>query len=303
MDLCLLGTGGMLPLPGRFLTSLWMRRGGRCLLIDCGEGTQVALHKHGKSPARIEAILLTHCHADHVAGLPGLLLAMGNAGRREAVRLIGPAGVRPVLEAALAFAPETPFEVVCEELDGPERAFAACGCQIEAFAAEHSVPCYGYSVLAPRAGRFHAERAKALGVPRGLWRRLQAGEPVAWAGGSCEPSQVLGPPRKGLKATYCTDSRPTARIEAHARGSDLLILEGIYGDPAKEEKAREKRHMMMREAAALAARAQVPELWLTHYSPSMPDPQAYMDDVRRVFPNAVAAEDGMEKGLCFLKGE
>lgn len=301
LDVCLLGTGGMLPLPDRRLTSLLLRHAGRCLLIDCGEGTQTALRAAGRSPARIDAILLTHLHADHTAGLPGLLLTMGNCGRREPVRVIGPAGARRLAEAALVFAPEVPFPLECAELAQPIERLSLCGCEVEAFAVEHRVPCYGYAVRVPRAGRFHAERARALGIPQRLWGALQAGARVEHEGRTYGPEDVLGPPRRGVKVTYCTDTRPVPRIEECAAGSDLLILEGMYGDPAMGEKAREKKHMTMGEAAEIAAKAGAGELWLTHFSPAETDPHAWEEDVRRVFANAHVGRDGMSRELGFSK--
>ena len=301
MEVCLLGTGGMLPLPGRHLTSLMIRHGGRSLLIDCGEGTQVAMRRRKWSPARIDAILLTHCHADHVAGLPGLLLSMGNAGHTEPLTIAGPKGIAGVVAAVRVLAPDIPFELRCEEFEQDECALELAGLHIEAFHVRHRVPCYGYSVVLPRAGRFLPEKARVLGIPQALWGQLQRGEPVEHDGATVTPDRVLGAPRKGIRVTYCTDTRPVPAIEKHAANSDLLILEGIYGDPAKVEKAREKLHMTMQEAASIAARADVPELWLTHYSPAMTDPQEYIEDVRAIFPGAVVAQDGQTKELRFAK--
>ena len=291
----------MLPLPERHLTSLMVRHGGKSLLIDCGEGTQVAMRRRKWSPAHIDAILLTHCHADHVAGLPGLLLSMGNAGHTEPLTLMGPPGTADVAAAVRTLAPEIPFELRCHEFEEAECALDLAGLRVEAFRVLHSVPCYGYSVVLPRAGRFLPEKARALGIPQAMWGQLQRGEAIGHAGETVTPDRVLGAPRRGIRVTYCTDTRPVPAIEKHAADADLLILEGIYGDPAKGEKAREKLHMTMQEAASIAARAGVPELWLTHYSPAMTDPQEYIEDVRAIVPGAVAAQDGQTKELRFAK--
>ena len=301
MEICLLGTGGMMPLPDRWLTSLMVRHGGRSLLIDCGEGTQIALKEKKWSSAHIDAILITHCHADHVSGLPGFLLLMGNSGRKEPVMLIGPQGLPAVIDAVRTVAPELPFELLCTELTEPFCRMEVSGCRIEAFRVQHSVPCYGYSVAVPRAGRFMPEKARALGIPQPLWGRLQRGEAVEDGGVTYAPDAVLGAPRKGVKVTYCTDTLPLPVIAQNAAGADLLILEGMYGDPAKQDKAREKLHMTMQDAARLAAQAGVPELWLTPYSPAMTDPQEHMEAVRAIFPGAIAAQDGQTKELRFTK--
>ena len=292
LDVSLLGTGGMMPLPYRWLTSLMLRYNGKSVLIDCGEGTQIALREKGWSPNPIDVICFTHYHADHVSGLPGMLLTMGNAERKEPLLLIGPKGLAKVVNSLRVIAPELPFEIQYREIEQAEQSFFFEGFEIKAFKVSHSVVCYGYSMIIGRAGRFDKDRALERQIPMKLWSRLQKGETITQDGVSYTPDMVLGEPRKGLKVTYCTDSRPTDTIAANAAGSDLLILEGMYGEPDKLSKARENRHMTMYEAASIARAAQVPELWLTHYSPSLMRPEEYMGDVRKIFPNTIAAKDG-----------
>lgn len=301
LDVCLLGTGGMMPLPYRWLTSLMMRYNGKSILIDCGEGTQIALREKGWSPNPIDIICFTHYHADHISGLPGMLLTMGNAERTQPLLLIGPKGLTKVVNALRVIAPELPFEIQCREIEGTEseQKFSFDGFEIEAFKVNHNVLCYGYSMSVERTGRFDRERAEEQGIPMKLWSRLQKGEVIEQDGRTYTPDMVLGAKRKGLKVTYCTDTRPTDSILAHARGADLLILEGMYGEPDKLVKAKEHKHMTMYEAARIAKDAEVPELWLTHYSPSLMRPEEFMGDVRKIFPGAIAAKDGRTVELNF----
>ncbi len=303
LDVSLLGTGGMMPLPYRWLTSLMLRYNGKSILIDCGEGTQIALREKGWSPKPIDIICFTHYHADHISGLPGMLLTMGNAERTEPLLLIGPKGLTRVVNALRVIAPELPFEVVCREITEAEQEISFDGFRIKAFKVSHSVLCYGYSMIVERGGRFDKDRALALQIPIKMWNRLQKGETVSEDGKVYTPDMVLGSPRKGLKVTYCTDSRPVDSIVANAAGSDLLILEGMYGEPDKLEKARENRHMTMYEAARIAKEARVPELWLTHYSPSLMHPEDYLKDVRKIFPSTIAARDGRTVELNFEADE
>lgn len=301
LDVCLLGTGGMMPLPYRWLTALMFRYNGKSILIDCGEGTQIALREKGWSPKPIDIICFTHYHADHISGLPGMLLTMGNAERTEPLLLIGPKGLNRTVNALRTIAPELPFEINCMEIMEAEQEFFFEGFRIKAFKVSHSVVCYGYSMIVDRAGRFDRERAIEQQIPMKLWNRLQKGDTVEDGGNVYTPDMVLGAPRKGLKVTYCTDSRPTDSITANAKDSDLLVLEGMYGEPEKLAKARENRHMTMYEAAKIAKEAGVPELWLTHYSPSLTYPEEYLGEVRKIFPGAVAAKDGRSCELNFAE--
>lgn len=292
-----------MPLPYRWLTALMLRYNGKSILIDCGEGTQIALREKGWSPKPVDIICFTHYHADHISGLPGMLLTMGNAERTEPLLLIGPRGLSRTVSALRTIAPELPFEISCMEITEAEQEFFFDGFRLKAFKVNHSVVCYGYSMMIDRAGRFDRERAMEQQIPMKLWSRLQKGETIEEAGRIYTPDMVLGAARKGLKVTYCTDSRPTESIAANAAGSDLLILEGMYGEPEKLAKAKENRHMTMYEAARIAKAAQVPELWLTHYSPSLTYPEEYLGEVRRIFPATVAAKDGRSRELNFSEEE
>lgn len=303
LDICLLGTGGMMPLPRRWLTSLMVKLNGKGILIDSGEGTQVAIREAGLSFHDIDVILFTHFHGDHISGLPGLLLSMGNADRTEPVTLVGPKGLERVVGALRIIAPELPFPLEYIELDEPEKVLLLEGFEISAFKVNHNVICYGYSLEVKRAGKFDAERAKEQGIPLKMWNRLQKGEIIETDGKVFTPDMVLGPARKGLKITYCTDSRPTQSIINHAKLSDLFICEGMYGDPEKHEDAVKKKHMTIREACEMARAAEASELWLTHYSPSMTRPKEYLKMAQSVFPGTVCATDGQKKVLRFCDEE
>lgn len=299
LDLCLLGTSGMMPLPGRWLTALMTRLEGSSLLIDCGEGTQIAIREKGWSVNPIDTICFTHYHGDHISGLPGLLLSMGNSDRKEPVTLIGPKGLENVVNSLRIIAPGLPFPLEFIELTEPEEELEINGYHLKAFRVNHNVICYGYIINVPRGGRFFPELAKEKNIPVQMWGRLQHGETIEFEGKCFTPDMVLGPPRKGIKLTYCTDTRPTERLVQNACHSDLLICEGMYGEADKRKKAVENKHMLFEEAAEVARQAQVKELWLTHYSPSLLYPQNYMKDVRKIFPHSYAGKDGMSRTLEF----
>jgi ribonuclease Z len=255
LDVSLLGTGGMMPLPKRWVTSCLIRYNGAGVLIDCGEGTQIALREKGWSFKPINTILLTHFHADHIAGLPGFLLTMGNSDRTEPVRVIGPKGTPRMMAAVRTLAPELPFDLEIVEIEGSEQTFHIDGMDITAFRVNHNIACYGYEVSIRRTGKFDAVRARENQIPLKFWNPLQKGQTIESDGRVFTPDMVLGAERKGLKVVYTTDTRPTESIVEHAKGADLFICEGMYGEPGMEKKAREHRHMTMQEAAETAKKA------------------------------------------------
>ena len=299
LDVCLLGSGGMMPLPYRFLTSLMTRFNGSSLMIDCGEGTQVAVKEKGWSFKPIDVICFTHYHGDHISGLPGLLLTMGNADRTEPLTLVGPRGLERVVSALRVIAPELPFEIKFIEITKPEEVLELNGYRITAFRVNHNVTCYGYTLEILRQGKFSPDSAREHEIPLKFWNPLQKGQTVEDEGRIYTPDMVLGPPRKGIKLTYTTDTRPTESILRNAKGSDLFICEGMYGEDDKIEKAKGYKHMTFREAATLARDAEVGEMWLTHYSPSLVRPDDYMDTVREIFPKAWPGKDGKSVELNF----
>lgn len=292
IDICLLGTGGMLPLPHRHLTSVIVRVEGRGILIDCGEATQVALHRSSFSPAHIDHILFTHYHGDHVSGLPGLLLTMANSHRHEPVHIWGGQGLTRIVSGLTVICERLPFELVLHELPFKESSVFQTGsltwttCPVK-----HRVPCLAYRADLPRQGRFDPQAAQALAIPVQYWKRLQVGESVSVEGTLFQPEAVMGPPRRGLRFAYATDCRPSEALTAWAQEADLLIAEGLYGDKSKQKDAAGKGHMIYSEAATLAKNAHVKELWLTHYSPAMLNPYEYLEETQAIFPATKCGKD------------
>ena len=303
LDLCLLGTGGMTPMPNRWLTSLMLRCEGSDILTDCGEGTQVAMKEVGWSPKSIDIMCFTHLHADHISGLPGMLLNIANADRTDPVVMIGPKGLFNVTKSLKCIAPDLPYELRFIELDQETEEYKLGPYVISCFRVKHNLTCYGYSFSVLRKGKFDVEKANAEGIPLEYWSRLQKGETVTdrKLQRTFTPDMVMGPERKGLKVTYCTDTRPCDNIVRAASGADVFICEGMYGEEGSEQKAMEHKHMTMREGAMLAAKAdpQPGELIFTHYSPSMIKPKMYIDGIREIFPDAVCGKDGLIRELAF----
>ena len=299
LDVCLLGTGGMMPLPYRWLTALMLRHNGSSLLIDCGEGTQISIKEKGWSFKPIDVICITHFHGDHISGLPGLLLTIGNAERKEPITIIGPKGLERIVNGLRVIAPDLPFKLKFIELDQKKQIFNLNGYEIEAFRVKHNITCYGYNVKINRKGKFNVENALKYNIPKTCWGRLQKGEVINDGENLYTPDMVLGKERKGIKLTYTTDTRPVDHIVEANKGADLFICEGMYGEEDKQDKAKEYKHMTFQEAAYLAKKGNVKELWLTHYSPSLVKPEEYMHTVKSIFRNSKAGKDHKTKILTF----
>lgn len=300
VEVCLLGCGGMMPLPNRRLTALLYRFCGKMVLIDCGEGTQIPIKLAGWGFKAIDAICFTHYHADHIAGLTGFLLTLANSGRKEPLTLFGPPGLVEVVKGLTVIAPNLPFELLLVELSS--KSTNRIGeILINSIPVDHRISCLAYSLEIKRPGKFDAGKAKALDIPIAFWSRLQSGEVVKSDGKVYYPSMVLGEPRHGIKVTYCTDTRPIEDIIDLSVDSDLFICEGIYGDDEKLSNAIDKKHMTFTEAATLAKKSNVKELWITHYSPSLSDPDLFIDNAKNIFPNSIPGQDLMKKTLFYDK--
>jgi ribonuclease Z len=307
LDVCLLGTAGTIPLPKRRLSATLVRLGGSLVLLDCGEGTQVALRERGWGLRRLKAILITHAHADHVLGLPGLLLSLGFSGKgaHEPLTVYGPPPLEEVLQGLLVVAPRLPYPLHVVTLSGGEG-FPLDGLgdvDLSCTAVEHDVPCLAYSLHVPRAPRFDAERAQALGLPVGHWGRLQRGQSVEFGERIIEPREVLGPPRRGLRLVLVTDTTLTpALVEfvwAEGEGADLLIAEGMYGSEEEKPVRWESLHMTFPEAATLARDGGARRLWLTHFGPSLEDPAAHLGRAIDIFPATIVGHDGLTETFNF----
>lgn len=301
IELCLLGTGGMMPLVNRFLTSLFVKCNGYGLLIDCGEATQIAIKKAKLSTADIDYILITHFHADHISGISGLLLSMGNCDRVKPVIIVGPKGLEFVIRSLLVIAPELPFNIHFVECDAKSDFINFMPYRVQYFKLKHKIPCLGYNLFIDRLPEFKPEKAKENNVPIKYWNKLQHGETIKdeETGIKYTPSMVTGVSRKGIKISYLTDTRPCDNIYKLCNDSDLFICEGMYGDETKKDSVKAKMHMTMQEACEIATKTNPKEMWLTHYSPAENKPQIYEDDLKKIFKNVFIVKDGTKKTLYY----
>lgn len=303
MEAFVLGTGGTMPLPNRHLTSVLLRREGEVFLFDCGEGTQVSLRALNLKWKKINAIFISHTHADHVTGLPGMLMLSSQVDREEPLYLIGPPRLGDYVEAnRTALDMYINYEIIVQEIAEPHKSgevFRGDGYSIHSFPVRHSRTCVGFTLVEDtRPGLFFPERALAANVPRGpLWARLQRGETVRnSAGEPVSPDEVMGPGRKGRKFTYMTDTLPVQTVLPYIADSDLLISEGMF-DEENRESAAAKKHMTARDAALLAKRAGgIKRMGLIHYSPRYTNRQLrqLLVEARQEFPGAFLTRDQMQ---------
>lgn len=314
INITLLGSGGGMPIPTRFLSSLVINYQGRKILIDCGEGTQVAMRKVNTGFKSIDIICLTHMHGDHTFGLPGLLTTMGNSNRTEQVTIIGTEGTYKMVKGLMSSNTYLPFELAI--LENPNKPLAIInspgGLQVKEYnksqsheiiistiELEHSSPCLGYAFYMVRKPKFCPEKAAFHEVPKEIWGRLQNGETVIHDDRIYEPSMVLGEARRGIKISFITDTRPMKTISDFIKKSDLLICEGTYGDNGDIEKAKKNKHMTFKEAAELAKEGDVKGMLLTHFSPALDKPEIYRYNAKETFSNTVIGYDGFTKTLSF----
>lgn len=292
-EIYLPGTGGMKPLPDRGLTGLWAEHDGRALLIDCGEGMQVSLAKISRSLAKLDTLLITHFHADHVAGLPGLLLSAGNFGKTSPLKIYAPTGAKDIIRNICCICGGLPFSLEIYEITG--GSFLWDDIRVASMPVKHRVLTLCYSLTEYRKPVFSPEKAKAAGVPVTYWKALHSGESVEVQGRLITPEQVTDGEREPLKVTYITDTLYFDGLAEFAERSDLLVSEGMYGSEEYRESMTDKRHMLFSDSARIAAASRSKELWLTHYSPALTDPGEYETYVREIFENTIVSRDGMHK--------
>ena len=304
IDITMLGTAALFPLPDRALTAAFLRCAGVKILFDCGEGTQTAARAAGAAATSADIIALTHYHGDHIFGLPGLLQTMNSLNRTQPLIIVGPGDIARALSPVMALTGPVCFDVRLMTvprdglaLGGMDRSYP--NAFLRAFSTEHRVPSQGYVFELTRAGRFDPAAARALNVPVLLWKKLQAGETVESDGRAVSPDQVMGAPRRGLRFVFSGDTVACDRLTLAARGADLLICEATYGDNEQTDLAREHGHMTFAQAGRLASEAGVRRLWLTHFSQMVTDPAEFLENAREFFPDAECAADGKRITLEF----
>jgi len=285
LDVLFAGTAGSAPTARRGLPALLVRRGGERLLFDCGEGTQRQLIR-SVGLLELDEIFITHFHADHVLGLPGLLKTYGLMGRERPLAIHGGRGLERLFAEMRVLVGRTPFEVTLSELD-PGEELKRDGYRMAAFAVDHGVPAIGYALIEDdRPGRFDAQRARELGVVPGPdFGRLQRGESV----GDVQPEQVLGDPRRGRRVVITGDTAPCEMTRAVAHQADLLVHEATFS-AEEAERARETGHSTARGAAELAASSEVGLLALTHLSTRYGGGEL-RDEARAAFERTVVPRD------------
>jgi ribonuclease Z len=296
MELFVLGTGGMMPLPSRGLTSVLLRREGELFLFDCGEGTQVSLRRLALRWKKISVIFVSHTHADHVTGIPGMLMLSSQVERNEPLYIIGPPRIKEYVEASRRILDMyINYEIVVREVFGQEVVYEAEGYRVRSYPLHHTKPCLAYCLEEDmRPGVFDPEAAEALGVPRGpMWSTLQSGVPVRLASGAeVSPEQVMGPLRPGRKFSFVTDTGWVPGLSEFVRGSNLLICEGMFAEDLAGD-AVDKKHLTAVQAARIARQGEVGSMGLIHYSPRYTERELrhLLYQARRTFPASFLTRD------------
>ncbi len=303
IDITLLGTSALLPLPERALTSAALFCEGHSILFDCGEGTQTAARKCGVSLMKTDLIALTHYHGDHILGIPGLLQTMSCMGRTEKIYITGPEGLAKFMSPILTLTDFISFDVVLlENLPGKLCDLIKgwpYGASLNAFPTVHRVPSQGYCFTLSRLGKFLPDKAQELNIPVNQWHILQHGGNILLNERVITPQDVMQAPRKGLKFVFTGDTCECEEIINASKGADLLICEATYGEDFQAEQAREYGHMNFSQAAGIAKSAGVKRLWLSHYSQVIGSPLRYLPNAQKIFPETICGHDGMKITLDF----
>ena len=305
MEAFILGCGGMMPLPYRHLTSVLLRREGNLFLFDCGEGTQVSLRRLNLKWKKIDAIFISHTHADHVTGLPGILMLTAQVDRTEPLYIYGPPKIKEYVETSRKVLDMyINYPIVVQEITAPCVVHSGKDFYIRAFPLEHTKTCVGYTLEElDRPGEFNPQKAQELGVPCGpLWSQLQQGfEVQAQDGTTVKPEQVLGEKRSGRKFSFVTDTLYKPNIAPEVKGSDLLICEGMFEDELIDQ-AKEKKHMTASQAATIARDAEVRRMCMIHYSPRYTDRDLdkLLEEARAVWPKAELSRDRMNIEIPYI---
>ncbi|MBC5627333.1 ribonuclease Z [Clostridium sp. NSJ-6] len=310
VDIAMIGTGGGMPMVERYLSAALINFKGRKILVDSGEGTQVSMRILGWGFKSIDVICITHSHGDHIVGLPGLLGTIGNSGREEPIIILGPKGIKDVIKGLRVICPYLPYELII--IENPHNIKLSVDKNrmnfedrfegdiiINSLELDHSASCIGYNFIINRRPKFDVNKAELNNVPRKLWSTLQKVESVKEDNIIYTKDMVLGDIRKGIKISYITDSRPIKEIINFISRSDLFICEGTYGNNEDMEKAIKNKHMTFSEAANLAKEGMVKELLLTHFSPSLIEPEMYLINATSIFYNTVVAYDRIIKTIKF----
>ena len=293
IDVCLPGTGGMMPIPNRYLSCCHITAQGLTFLIDCGEGTQVAMRQAGIKLSRLNVLLLTHFHADHVIGVPGLLLSLYNNAKTSPLYIIGPKGLCAVLSSLLVVCPALPYPIYLYEWEGDQNTFELGDFSVSSFPLSHSALCFGYRVTFSRKPVFNPQKAAALGVPVTLYKTLHAGEDVQIGTRTITPEMVTDGQRPPIVICYMTDTSPAEGLHAYVKDADLLICDAMHAQDDLKEQVNERGHMVFSDGAYLAKQACAKRLLLTHFSPALKDPQNFQAQVQAIFPDTTVAYDGI----------
>lgn len=300
----MIGTGGNVPSPKRFCSSSLLNYKGKKILIDCGEGSQISMKKIGCGFKGIDLILITHLHGDHINGLPGLLQTLGNAEKRNPLTIVGPKGIKKVIYFMLNIIEGVPYEI--NIIENPSGCFSINedilrDIEISTIDLNHSTECIGFSLYFKRSRKFIQKLALENNVPKKLWKGLQEGRTYIIDDNTYTPDLVLGEYRRGIKISFITDTRPIPSIYDFVKNSDLLICEAMYGDDMDISKAVKNKHMTFRESATIAKKGDVEKLLLTHFSPSVDDPNIFRNNAESIFKNVIIPEDGYSITVSYPK--